>query len=393
MVVGELVEGVGIHLGEVLPVQGVELGRIPTGRLDEAGGRDRAGRRLQRAAPSRLPNTGRGIALHPGRASLTRRTSPAWTIRSPPAPPRPRPRGRPRPRRRPAPRIRRASSSSVPAAPWSPGARPTSRGRSSPCAGRPSSTSRRSANPVSSASRSIGRPPDASRRLVMAAGEVRREVALPPVGVDPDPDDHPRVVRPETLALAQHAGELAQLHGDASRVAAACALSSPISSAFGPPTSITRSFGHLSRIAPTGSPAVSSAASAIASATVPQPPGPVRRQPGGPEAELRQECRVGRRRPRPAVAAAARRLLVGDREADLGHAVRQPAADDVVRSTRRWRTARRGRTRRARRRSRSRPQPATAPAASMVSGCSSSKAAWRARTASSTAVLGDDRGD
>ena len=35
VVVGELVEGVGIHLGEVLPVQGVERGGIPPRRLDE----------------------------------------------------------------------------------------------------------------------------------------------------------------------------------------------------------------------------------------------------------------------------------------------------------------------------------------------------------------------
>ena len=173
--------------------------------------------------------------------------------------------------------------------------------------------------------------------------------------------------------------------GAARRAAAAGASSSPMSRASGPATSITRSLGHLRWIAPVGSPATSSAASDIASATDPaRRHARSGRQPRRPEAERREQRRPGGRRPGPAVSAAARRLLVGDRDADLR--ARRPRASRGRRrwSSRRWRSARRGRTRTMRRGPRSRRQPAAAPAASTVSGCSSSNAAWSARTASST---------
>ena len=83
VVVGELVEGVGIHLGEVLPVQGVELGRIPTGRLDErAVAIERDDASTRRSLPPSKHRTGHRVTPRPGRV-CTRRTSPAWTIRSP----------------------------------------------------------------------------------------------------------------------------------------------------------------------------------------------------------------------------------------------------------------------------------------------------------------------
>ena len=251
VVVGELVEGVGIHLGEVLPVQGVELGGVPTRRLDEravAVERDDAStRRIPPAfrtpdAPSRYTAA---------RASLTRRISPAWTTRSPAG----------------------ASASSTTSPPEAastpraadrarvvverdqpPGRRlalgPRRRGRS---AGRRAANWRRGGRRTRPAAPPVDRP--ATRRLAQAGHRLRelgREVARPPVRVDPDADDDPRVVRAEALALAEHAGELA---GSVEPVRVRS-------------TSITRSFGHLSRMAPTGSPAASSAASAIASATV-----------------------------------------------------------------------------------------------------------------------------
>ena len=55
-------------------------------------------------------------------------------------------------------------------------------------------------------SRSMRRPPDASRSEVIVAGELRREVGRGPVGVDADADDDARVVRPETVGLAEDAG-------------------------------------------------------------------------------------------------------------------------------------------------------------------------------------------
>ena len=66
VVVPELVEGEGIHLGEVLPIQGVEPGGVAPGRLHEgpvAIEGDRRTRRRGRALA--LPNTGPAIALHP----------------------------------------------------------------------------------------------------------------------------------------------------------------------------------------------------------------------------------------------------------------------------------------------------------------------------------------
>ena len=138
VVVGELVEGVGIHLGEVLPVQGVESGRIPTGRLDErAVAIERDDASTRRSLPPSKHRTGHRVtprvraSLHPadlaGVDDAARR----------PARPRPRPRARPRRRRRPAPGSGAASSSSVTSRPVVAWRSAQSRGRSSPCAARP----------------------------------------------------------------------------------------------------------------------------------------------------------------------------------------------------------------------------------------------------------------
>ena len=232
----------------------------------------------------------------------------------------------------------------------------------------------------------VDRP--AAGRLAQAGHgprQVRREVALAPVGVDPDPDDHARVVRPETLALAQDARELAQVdgRGQACRRGLRVELADqqgvrpgdldhevvrPLEPdrADGQPGGVLGGVGHRQRDRRG------------------QPPGPVGRQPGGAEAERGQE-RAHRAAPTTSGRGGHGPRSARRRPRGRPRARRPPASRGRRRwSTRRWRTARRGRTRRARRRSRSRPQPAAAPAASMVSGCSSSKAAWRARTASST---------
>ena len=174
--------------------------------------------------------------------------------------------------------------------------------------------------------------------------------------------------------------------GAARRARAAFGVRSPARSALGPPVSTTRSLGHFMRTAPTGRPAVSSAASHIASAAV-----PARRQARSGASQVgrkpseQQQRGAGGRGPGPAVAAPALGLLVRDGEADLRGCVQQPRADDVVRAAdgreplEAAELAPRGDGvgHRA-------VQPAPVPAASTVSGCSSSNAAWSDRTASST---------
>ena len=78
-------------------------------------------------------------------------------------------------------------------------------------------------------------------------------------------------------------------------------------------------------------PPTASPASAIASDHDRAAARRIRRQPRRTEAERGQQRGAGRRLPRPAVAPATGRLLVGDRDADLGRALAQPARDDVVR--------------------------------------------------------------
>ena len=192
--------------------------------------------------------------------------------------------------------------------------------------------SRRAWKAASSASRSIGRPPEASRRLVIASassgGKSRaRQSALTPMPTTTRGSSVPRPsLSPSTPA------SLRSSMGAARRAAASVASSSPISRASGPATSITRSLGHLRWIAPVGSPATSSAASHIASATH-AASRHVRSggQPRRPEAERREQRRPGGRRPRSTVPAAARGLLAGHGHADLRLAGLEPAAHDVVR--------------------------------------------------------------
>ena len=173
--------------------------------------------------------------------------------------------------------------------------------------------------------------------------------------------------------------------GAARRAAAAGASSSPTSRASGPddldhevvgplevdrarrePGDVLGGVAHRQRHRPPrgatpGPPAATSAGSRATRAAPPRraPSRSGRAGRGPPSARRRPPGRPPARRPR---ASRARRRW----------------------SSRRWRSARRGRTRTMRRGPRSRRQPAAAPAASTVSGCSSSNAAWSARTASST---------
>ena len=62
-----------------------------------------------------------------------------------------------------------------------------------------------------------------------------------------------------------------------------------------------------------------------------KPPGPVRGEPGRPEADRAQEAGSRRGLPAAAVPAPAGGLLVGDGQADLGRALGEPRPDDVVR--------------------------------------------------------------
>ena len=193
----------------------------------------------------------------------------------------------------------------------SPGGPPSRPRRSGP-RGAPRRRSRsRSTNASARASRSTGRPPAASRSDVIVVGEVRRERGGRPVGVDAHPDDDPRVVRAQAVGLAEDPGQLAERRRRPPRRRGRWATSG------GP--------------SPPGSPATASAASAIASeATAASRQTRSGRQPVGRNpSESSSAAPGGATHVRP-VAAAAGRLLVGDREADLGRAVGQPGADDVV---------------------------------------------------------------
>ena len=88
------------------------------------------------------------------------------------------------------------------------------------------------------------------------ARELRRERRARPVRVQADADDRARVGPAQPVGLAEHARELA----DRRATSAAASVA--------PSDSTTRSFGHFSRIVPAGNPAIASAASAIASETV-----------------------------------------------------------------------------------------------------------------------------
>ena len=120
-------------------------------------------------------------------------------------------------------------------------------------------------------------------------------------------------------------------------------------------TSITRSFGHLSRIAPTGRPGgVLGGVGHRERDGRGQPPGPVGRRATSGGSRARP---AARHRAAPSTSGRGARGPRSARRRPRGRppARRPPASRGRRRwSTRWWRTARRGRTRRARRRSRSR---------------------------------------
>ena len=308
--------------------------------------------------------------------------------------PRPRrPRGPARPWSRPRPgragarwRTRRPTPGSR-GARWSPGARSSRRCRSSRRGGRRSGRSRWSTNDVQerlAIDRAGRRRPRGgwSSPAAMSGGKSSRaQSALIPMPTTTRGSSVPRPsLSPSTPA------SLRSSSGAARRARAASGVRSPARSALGPPVSTTRSLGHFMRTAPTGRPAVVLGRVAHRQRRrAREAPGAVRRQPGRPEAEREQQRGARGRGPGPAVAAPALGLLVRDGQADLRRGVQQPGADDVVRAAdgreplEAAELARRrdGVGHRA-------VQPAPVPAASTVSGCSSSKAAWSDRTASST---------
>ena len=232
----------------------------------------------------------------------------------------------------------------------------------------------------------VDRP--ATGRLEQAGhrvGELRRKVAAAPVGVDADADDDPRVVRPEAVALTQDAGELAQLDRRGEARGGGGRIDVPDQQGVGPVASITRSLGHLRWIAPVGSPATSSAASHIASAThaarrhVRSAASQAGRNPSvASSAAPAGAVQVRPCRPRPAVCSSATARQTS------GSPAVEPAADDVVGRGDAREALDAGEHGRRGGGPGSRRQPAAVAAVSMVSGCSSSNAAWRARTASST---------
>ena len=229
----------------------------------------------------------------------------------------------------------------------------------------------------------------AGRGLAQArhrGGELGREVGRGPVRVDPDPDDDARVVRAETLALPQHAGELAQRERRGEPGRGTFRRQLPDEQRLG-----TAGLDHevVRPLEPHG--ADREAGRVLGRVAHRErdgrgdPPRAVRCEPGGPEAERAQQGGAGRRGPGAAHPAAARGLLSRHCDADLRHACREPVADDVVRRAdavipldARERGARTGGHRHP-----AQLAPAAASAGSL-SGRSSSKAAWRARTASST---------
>ena len=197
--------------------------------------------------------------------------------------------------------------------------------------------------------------------------EVGREAVGGPVRVEPDPHDDARGGGPEPVGFAQDAAELAD--GTAPGAGARILRRS---------SSITRSFGHLRRMAWSRRPAASSAASAIARLTV-----AARRQacPGtshvGRKPSERSSAPPGGASPGPAHPPAARGLLVGERQADLRGARVQPRADHVLGRGdpgeallpgEEW----------CHGRPVSRPVPASPRRPSSASGTSSSNAAWSA---------------
>ena len=90
VVIAQLVEGVAVHLGQVLPIEGLEAGRVRLGRLDEPTVTVEVGKArtplLRTVHSSRMPDgASRYTAAVSGWSSRTWRISPTITRRSPPA--------------------------------------------------------------------------------------------------------------------------------------------------------------------------------------------------------------------------------------------------------------------------------------------------------------------
>ena len=228
--IAELVEGVAVHLGEVPAIEGVEVGRVATRRLDqravaiEMGDARRAG--LSSAvSPFQTPNEPFRYTP-PGRVAPEPASSASAVGRGGGGGRR---RRRPRGRRvvrilddeRPGHRIGADGADDL--------VRPDVAdrvGRGARSSAGASAQPRASKLPMRSARRSHvdaaeergeqllrdrSARPAISRSDVIVGGELRRELVRRPVGVDPDADDRARIVRAEPVGLAEDPGELAGL--------------------------------------------------------------------------------------------------------------------------------------------------------------------------------------
>ena len=371
VVVAELVEGVAVHLGQVLPIQGVELGRVRLGRLDERAVAIEVGEaRTALLRPVHLPECRSGHRVTPPPAAAVEAdvADLADDDRAAGRRPRSGPRRPERARDRvDADRPDRLAGAVGRSRSHDPAGRhlavrPAGARRSGP----PRSASTRGLEPLEerveqrvAVDRPAARPPRAARsscRRGPAGTSAAAQSALMPI-----PTTTRGSARPEAVGLAEDARPSLR-----SRSPSPSPRRRGRSATSGGPS-------------PAGSPATASAASAIASDAI----AASRQTRSGASQSGRNPSDSSSAAPggatqRPTVAAATGGLLVGDREADLRRPVGQPAADDVVRRADARRTARggRGTASLARLRSAGRRAPA-----STGSGRSSSKASCSARSA------------
>ena len=164
-----------------------------------------------------------------------------------------------------------------------------------------------------STSRSMTWPGASSAIDVMVVASSGGKSWRLPVGVDPDPDDRPCVPGAQPLRLAEDARELPDIAGarvDGDEVVGPLELDRAGAEPGGDSRRPRPSSGSRPRRAATRAPA---------GATW-----------GGSRSRRAAPCPAARSRSGP-FATAARGLDVGDRDADLGDAVAEPAGDDVVR--------------------------------------------------------------
>ena len=160
--------------------------------------------------------------------------------------------------------------------------------------------------------RPVRRHRHTSRSEVMDSASSGGKSAARQSDVDAQPDHEVRVGRAQ--ALASRRARRPSLRGSM------------------PSRSTTRSLGHFRATVPSGSPAMASAASAIASDAV-----AITRQARSGWIQVGRNPRESSsaasrwREPCPPGSSTAGRLLVGDRDADLGLARLEPGPDDVVR--------------------------------------------------------------